>query len=119
MIRRRAYSRKVDVYSFGMLCWEMFTAETAFAGMSGVQAAFAVVNKVSKAPPPHARPPKAATPGRSSSSLQVPGKPLRSQDEDSLVEKSGRPRYLADFLRGWVHRQSGPAATCTVPCLTP
>jgi serine/threonine protein kinase len=102
MIRRRAYSRKVDVYSFGILCWEMFTAETAFAGMSGVQAAFAVVSKVSKAP---TTPPTAAQgcyPG--ASSLQVPGKPLRSQDE-SVVETSGRRGILLD-QRPW---QSGPA----------
>lgn len=46
MVRHRPYSRKVDVYSFGLLLWEMVSGQMPFEEMTPIQAAFAVVDKV-------------------------------------------------------------------------
>jgi len=46
MIKRKSYGRKVDVYSFGLMLWEMLTGRIPYEDMTPVQAAFAVVNKV-------------------------------------------------------------------------
>ena len=46
MIKRKSYGRKVDVYSFGLIMWEMVTGTIPYEDMSPIQAAFAVVNKV-------------------------------------------------------------------------
>ncbi|XP_054804321.1 serine/threonine/tyrosine-protein kinase HT1-like [Prosopis cineraria] len=45
MIKRKSYGRKVDVYSFGLILWEMVTGTTPYEDMNPVQAAYAVVNK--------------------------------------------------------------------------
>ncbi|XP_047308359.1 serine/threonine-protein kinase STY13-like [Impatiens glandulifera] len=45
MIQHRPYSQKVDVYSFGIVLWELLTGMQPFQNMTAVQAAFAVVNK--------------------------------------------------------------------------
>ncbi|KAI5075110.1 hypothetical protein GOP47_0009186 [Adiantum capillus-veneris] len=45
MIQRRSYNNKVDVYSFGIVLWELITGNLPFQDMTAVQAAFAVVNK--------------------------------------------------------------------------
>lgn len=50
MIDHRPYTRKVDVYSFAVVLWELYTMQMPFAGMSAVQAAFAVINKVGGGP---------------------------------------------------------------------
>ncbi|CAL9121988.1 unnamed protein product [Musa textilis] len=46
MIKHKPYGRKVDVYSFGLLLWEMVTGTIPYEDMTPIQAAFAVVNKV-------------------------------------------------------------------------
>ncbi|KAK7302797.1 hypothetical protein RJT34_13693 [Clitoria ternatea] len=48
MIKRKSYGRKVDVYSFGLILWEMLTGSIPYEDMNPIQAAFAVVNKNSK-----------------------------------------------------------------------
>ncbi|KAL6843180.1 hypothetical protein ACP4OV_026893 [Aristida adscensionis] len=53
MIQHRPYNQKVDVYSFGVVLWELVTGKLPFAGMTAVQAAFAVVNKGSRPDIPH------------------------------------------------------------------
>jgi len=45
MIQHRPYNQKVDVYSFGIVLWELVTGMLPFQNMTAVQAAFAVVNK--------------------------------------------------------------------------
>ncbi|KAE9613539.1 putative protein kinase TKL-Pl-4 family [Lupinus albus] len=48
MIKRKSHGRKVDVYSFGLILWEMLTGTTPYEDMTPIQAAFAVVNKNSR-----------------------------------------------------------------------
>lgn len=45
MIRNKPHGRKVDVYSFGLILWEMVSGSTPFVEMTPIQAAYAVVNK--------------------------------------------------------------------------
>jgi len=40
------YGRKVDVYSFGLLLWEMVTGTIPYEDMNPFQAAYAVLQKV-------------------------------------------------------------------------
>ncbi|KAL9320776.1 hypothetical protein ACSQ67_012615 [Phaseolus vulgaris] len=47
MIKGKPYTRKVDVYSFGIVLWELTTSLLPFQGMTTVQAAFAVAEKLS------------------------------------------------------------------------
>ncbi|XP_068638943.1 serine/threonine/tyrosine-protein kinase HT1-like [Aristolochia californica] len=54
MIKEKHHTRKVDVYSFGIVLWELLTALTPFQDMTPEQAAFAVSQK-------NARPPLPAT----------------------------------------------------------
>jgi serine/threonine protein kinase len=45
MIKRKSYDKKVDVYSFGLILWEMVAGTIPYQDMNPVQAAYAVVNK--------------------------------------------------------------------------
>ncbi|KAK8618428.1 hypothetical protein V6N13_132420 [Hibiscus sabdariffa] len=45
MIKRKPYRRKVDVYSFGLILWEMIAGTIPFEDMNPIQAAFAVLNR--------------------------------------------------------------------------
>ena len=45
MIRHEPYNEKVDVYSYGVVLWELFSCEVPFAGMTPIQAAFAVADR--------------------------------------------------------------------------
>ena len=46
MIKSKPYGHKVDVYSFGLVLWEMVTGTMPYEEMMPIQAAFAVVDKV-------------------------------------------------------------------------
>ncbi|KAG6768391.1 hypothetical protein NC652_019317 [Populus alba x Populus x berolinensis] len=48
MIKKKSYGRKVDVYSFGLILWEMVAGAIPYEDMTPIQAAFAVVNKNSR-----------------------------------------------------------------------
>lgn len=56
MIREKPISRKVDVYSFGIVLWELTTGLLPFQGMTPVQAAFAVSEKNERPPLPDSCP---------------------------------------------------------------
>ncbi|KAK9089251.1 hypothetical protein Scep_028333 [Stephania cephalantha] len=43
--KHKRYGRKVDVYSFGLLLWEMLSGTIPYEDMTPIQAAYAVVNK--------------------------------------------------------------------------
>jgi serine/threonine protein kinase len=46
MIKEKPCTRKVDVYSFGIVLWELTTCLVPYQGMTPVQAAYAVAEKV-------------------------------------------------------------------------
>ncbi|KAG8055454.1 hypothetical protein GUJ93_ZPchr0001g31722 [Zizania palustris] len=45
MMKHKPYGRKVDVYSFGLILWEMFTGSVPYENLNPFQAAFAVFDK--------------------------------------------------------------------------
>ncbi|XP_044476619.1 serine/threonine/tyrosine-protein kinase HT1-like [Mangifera indica] len=52
MIKEKHHTKKVDVYSFGIVLWELLTALTPFENMTPEQAAFAVCQKNARPPLP-------------------------------------------------------------------
>ncbi|GMH01287.1 hypothetical protein Nepgr_003126 [Nepenthes gracilis] len=52
MIKEKHYTKKVDVYSFGIVLWELLTALTPFDNLTPEQAAFAVCQKNARPPLP-------------------------------------------------------------------
>ncbi|KAM3306589.1 serine/threonine/tyrosine-protein kinase HT1 [Capsicum chacoense] len=61
MIKRKLYGRKVDVYGFGLILWEMLAGTIPYEDMTPVQAAYAVVNKNTRPPIPRDCPPAMRT----------------------------------------------------------
>ncbi|CAI9087436.1 OLC1v1021504C1 [Oldenlandia corymbosa var. corymbosa] len=57
MIKRKSYGKKVDVYGFGLILWEMIAGTIPYEDMTPIQAAFAVVNKNLRPPFPEHCPP--------------------------------------------------------------
>lgn len=45
MIRHEPYNEKVDIYSYGVVLWELFSCEIPFQSLSPIQAAYAVADK--------------------------------------------------------------------------
>ncbi|XP_062221116.1 uncharacterized protein LOC133920514 [Phragmites australis] len=45
MMKHKSYGRKVDVYSFGLILWEMFSGSIPYEDLTPFQAAFAVFDK--------------------------------------------------------------------------
>ncbi|KAK4489132.1 hypothetical protein RD792_004926 [Penstemon davidsonii] len=56
MIKEKHHTKKVDVYSFGIVFWEIFTSLTPFDDMTPEQAAFAVCQKNARPPLPSSCP---------------------------------------------------------------
>jgi sterile alpha motif and leucine zipper-containing kinase AZK len=45
VMANKRYNEKADVYSFGMIMWEMVAVKIPFDGMEAMQAAYAVMNE--------------------------------------------------------------------------
>ena len=45
MIRHENYGLSADVYSYGIICWELASLMQPFKGLTPIQAAFAVARK--------------------------------------------------------------------------
>ncbi|CAM0879454.1 unnamed protein product [Alopecurus aequalis] len=56
MIKEKSHTRKVDVYSFGIVLWEILTALVPFSEMTPEQAAIAVALKNARPPLPSSCP---------------------------------------------------------------
>ncbi|KAL3538233.1 hypothetical protein ACH5RR_001599 [Cinchona calisaya] len=55
--RKKSYNRKIDVYSFGLILWELVAGTVPFEDMTREQVPFAVVNKNLRPPvPEHCHP---------------------------------------------------------------
>lgn len=52
MIKEKQHTKKVDVYSFGIILWELLTALTPFDDLTAEQAAYAVCQKNARPPLP-------------------------------------------------------------------
>lgn len=52
MIKEKHHTKKVDVYSFGIVLWELLTGKTPFDNMTPEQAAYAVSHKNARPPLP-------------------------------------------------------------------
>ncbi|KAJ4772042.1 Protein kinase superfamily protein [Rhynchospora pubera] len=55
---KKHYTNKVDVYSFGIVLWELLTNKMPFEGMSNLQAAYAAAFKQMRPPLPNDTPPE-------------------------------------------------------------
>lgn len=56
MIKEKKHTKKIDVYSFAIVLWELITALTPFDDMTPEQAAFAVCQKNARPPLPESCP---------------------------------------------------------------
>jgi serine/threonine protein kinase len=45
VLANMSYNEKADVYSYGIICWELLTRECPYDGMSAIQCALAVLNR--------------------------------------------------------------------------
>lgn len=45
VLANQAYNEKADVFSYGIICWELLTGECPYEGMSPIQCALAVLNR--------------------------------------------------------------------------
>lgn len=52
MLSQKPYTRKVDVYSFGIVLWELLTTHLPYEEMGAVQAAFCVIHQNTRPPIP-------------------------------------------------------------------
>ncbi|CAM9879142.1 unnamed protein product, partial [Phaeothamnion confervicola] len=60
VIRHEPYSAAADVYSYAVVLWELITREQPFAGLTPIQAAFAVARQGLRPPLPSGLPPALA-----------------------------------------------------------
>ncbi|OHS98450.1 Serine/threonine-protein kinase HT1 [Tritrichomonas foetus] len=59
-IQGEEYNEKVDVYSFGLILWEMLTKKVPFSGLESAQVIYTVVIQQSRPPIPSKTPPNLA-----------------------------------------------------------
>jgi hypothetical protein len=45
VLANKSYNEKADVFSYGIICWELLTRECPYEGMTAIQCALAVLNR--------------------------------------------------------------------------
>jgi serine/threonine protein kinase len=45
VLANQSYNEKADVFSYGIICWELLTRQCPYEGMSAIQCAMAVLNR--------------------------------------------------------------------------
>lgn len=122
MIKFKPYGRKVDVYSFGLILWEMVSGRIPYEEMTPIQAAFAVVNKNVRPAVPKGCPPAMRALIEQCWSVQPDKRPefwqvvkVLEQFESSLVHdgtlKLVQNSILQDQKKGflsWIHKLGPP-----------
>ncbi|KAJ7968571.1 Protein kinase [Quillaja saponaria] len=132
MIKRKSYGRKVDVYSFGLILWEMVAGTIPYEDMNPIQAAFAVINKNLRPVIPSGCPPAMRALIEQCWSLQPDKRPefwqvvkVLEQLESSLA-RDGTLNLVEnpscqDHRKGLLHwiQKLGPAQTHSAPSPKP
>ncbi|KAL5772413.1 hypothetical protein ACOSQ2_012337 [Xanthoceras sorbifolium] len=132
MIKHKSYGRKVDVYSFGLILWEMVAGTIPYEDMNPIQAAFAVVNKNLRPAIPGACPPAMGALIEQCWSLQPEKRPefwhivkVLEQFESSLT-RDGTLKLVPnptcqDHKKGLLHwiQKLGPVHPNSSPMLKP
>eukprot|EP00210_Caulerpa_lentillifera_P001441 g1383.t1 len=96
VIEHKPYDHKIDVYSFGILLWELLTGEVPYRGMTPLQAAVSVVQRNLRPPIPMHCPVSLAHLMHACWARSPSSRPDFSEITQSLIEMLNAERQASD-----------------------